>query len=549
MRILKSLKNRKVYHTIPFKVLTAIFLAGMILLFFCIWQISDTITYTKDELMNDRLASDIRFLRDELNLDKNAEWSVQNGTLYLGSIVIGNGTPDAAYDKPFYHCQEITGTFFYVFMKTDNDTDLTWVESGKYQQGHYLRVCGTTKGPNGENLVGTYIDQKVVKAIESSEDGIYTADANVNGRMVFCRYELLRDSTGKIVGIISDGRSVEEMSALASQQKGRCILIISVLILLMCVTFGIMFSSSAVSIRQIITRLNTIGTGILPDEPLKIDSNDELEEISDSINEMVVSLREKKRMSEELDFAAHIQLSMLPEASSISSSSISEFIDIAASTSPAKEVGGDFYDFYMVDDTHLAIVVADVSGKGIPASLFMVISKTILKAETLSGSDLESIFVKANNTLCESNKEQMFVTVFEGILDLTTGEFVYVNAGHETPFVCHNGQSFSLVKTNHNFVLSGMQNIKYRSGRLTLEPGDKFFQYSDGVTEATSSRKELFGLNRLDNTLKNNSSASCSELLTAVRKDIDCFVGEAPQFDDITMLSFEYKKRMDPPAK
>lgn len=251
---------------------------------------------------------------------------------------------------------------------------------------------------------------------------------------------------------------------------------------------------------------------------------------------------ERQRISTELDVATHIQADMLPRIFPAFSDR-TEF-DVNASMNPAKEVGGDFYDFFMVDEKHLAIVVADVSGKGVPAALFMVIGKTLIKDHTKPGTDLGDVFSEVNDLLCESNSEGLFITAFEGVLDLVTGEFRFVNAGHETPFIAKSGGIYEPYKLRPGFVLAGMEHMKYKSGSIQLAPGDKIFQYTDGVTEATNEAKELYGTKRLADILAKNSAMTPVELLPAVKADIDAFVGNAPQFDDITMLCVEYVRPM-----
>ena len=299
--------------------------------------------------------------------------------------------------------------------------------------------------------------------------------------------------------------------------------------------------------------VKTISSGNL-DYRAKLYSNDEISDLATGFNNMASSLKtyindltavtaEKERIGAELDIAKHIQASMLPcifpafpERSEI---------DIYATMEPAKEVGGDFYDFFMVDDTHLAIVMADVSGKGVPAALFMVIGKTLIKDHTTPGADLGKVFTEVNQLLCESNSEELFITAFEGVLDLVTGEFVYVNAGHEMPFICKAGGDFEPYKIRAAFVLAGMEGMKYRAGSMMLDPGDKIFQYTDGVTEATNVNNELYGMERLGTILNKVKNGTPHDILPAVKKDIDEFVGEAPQFDDITMLCLEYKTKME----
>ena len=266
-------------------------------------------------------------------------------------------------------------------------------------------------------------------------------------------------------------------------------------------------------------------------------------DVRDYINQLSVVTAEKERIGAELDVAAHIQASMLPCI--FPAFPERKEIDIYATMDPAKEVGGDFYDFFMVDDRHLAIVMADVSGKGIPAALFMVIGKTLIKDHTTPGRDLGKVFTAVNNLLCEANSEGLFITAFEGVLDLVTGEFNFVNAGHEMPFVCKADGAFEPYKIRPGFVLAGMEDMRYRAGSMILEPGDKIFQYTDGVTEATNIHNELYGMERLEVILNKVKCGTSHEILPAVKADVDEFVGEAPQFDDITMLCLEYKERME----
>lgn len=257
-----------------------------------------------------------------------------------------------------------------------------------------------------------------------------------------------------------------------------------------------------------------------------------------SINQSATVIRN----AAELNVATNIQKSMLP-CIFPAFPERREF-DIFATMNPAKEVGGDFYDFFMVDDRHLAIVVADVSGKGVPAALFMVIGKTLIKDHTMPDKDLGEVFTEVNNLLCESNSEGLFITAFEGVLDLVTGEFRFVNAGHEIPFLCRRGGAYEPYRIKAGFVLAGMEGIRYKCGAMQMEAGDRIFQYTDGVTEATNKANELYGMGRLEKVLCENASLAPTELLTKVKEDIDAFVGDAPQFDDITMLCLEYKEKM-----
>ena len=287
---------------------------------------------------------------------------------------------------------------------------------------------------------------------------------------------------------------------------------------------------------------------------ISVKTGNEIEELFDSFKQMYKDVKdyigklstltaEKERIGAELDIAKHIQASMLPCI--FPAFPERKEIDIFATMDPAKEVGGDFYDFFMVDDTHLAIVMADVSGKGVPAALFMVIGKTLIKDHTIPDRDLGEVFTAVNNLLCEANSEGLFITAFEGVLDLVTGEFTFVNAGHEMPFICKADGNFEPYKIKAGFVLAGMEDMKYKAGTMQLDVGDKIFQYTDGVTEATNINNELYGMDRLGEILNKVKLGTPHEILPAIKRDIDEFVGEAPQFDDITMLCLEYKARME----
>lgn len=209
----------------------------------------------------------------------------------------------------------------------------------------------------------------------------------------------------------------------------------------------------------------------------------------------------------------------------------------------AKEVGGDFYDFYRLEQNRVAFLVADVSGKGIPAAMFMMTAKTILKDLAESGLAVHEIFTRANEKLCQSNESGMFVTAWMGILDLDSGRLQYANAGHNPPLLLHQGEEFVYLKSRAGFVLAGMEGMQYRMQELMLEAGDRIFLYTDGVTEATNDAEELYGEDRLRQYMNHNRATDSVALLHGLKAEIDQFVGDAPQFDDITMLIFDFKKK------
>ena len=248
---------------------------------------------------------------------------------------------------------------------------------------------------------------------------------------------------------------------------------------------------------------------------------------------------DRSRIEMELGMATRIQESMLPNIFPAYPDR-PEF-DIYASMDPAKEVGGDFYDFFLVDEDHLCMVMADVSGKGVPAALFMMASKIILQSCAMLGQTPAEILTKTNEAVCSNNPESMFVTVWVGILELSTGKLTAANAGHEYPILKKPGEAFEIHKDRHGLVIGGMAGIRYRQYELTLEPGAKLFLYTDGVPEATSAEKELFGMERTVAALNRDPLAAPQQILKNVRQAVDAFVMDAEQFDDLTMLCLEYK--------
>lgn len=248
----------------------------------------------------------------------------------------------------------------------------------------------------------------------------------------------------------------------------------------------------------------------------------------------------RQRIETELNVATRIQADMLPRI--FPAFPERREFDIYASMAPAKEVGGDFYDFFLVDNDHLAMVIADVSGKGVPAALFMVITKTLLKNAVQTGASPKEALEKVNNQLCENNESEMFVTVWLGIYEISTGKLTAANAGHEYPAIRRSGGQFELWKDRHGFVLAGIENARYQEYELEIGVGDTLFVYTDGVAEATDASNTLYGTGRMMAALNQNCELDPEKLLHQVKTDIDRFVGSAPQFDDITMLAFQRKE-------
>lgn len=286
------------------------------------------------------------------------------------------------------------------------------------------------------------------------------------------------------------------------------------------------------------------------DYHLDIHTDGEIKDLADAFSRMTVDLKnyienlskvtaERERIGAELNVAAKIQEDMLPKI--FPAFPDRKEFDVIASMDPAKAVGGDFYDFFMTDDDHLAIVMSDVSSKGVPAALFMVIAKTLIKNYACQMDDLGKVYEVVNNQLCEGNDEGMFVTSFMAVITISTGEMEFVNAGHNPQLWMHDGDTFDWIRTEPGFVLAGLPGIPYVSHKVQLSHGDRIFLYTDGVTEAQNSAEELFGEDRLLESLNRYGRKPMDQLLPAVRADVDAFVDGAEQFDDITMLAFEYR--------
>ena len=284
-------------------------------------------------------------------------------------------------------------------------------------------------------------------------------------------------------------------------------------------------------------------------DKLDIHTRDELEELSTVMagmekdltryeKDLMQATAAQERIQTELKLASGIQDRMLPNQ--FPAFPDRDDFDIYATMDPAKEVGGDFYDFFLVDEDHLAMVIADVSGKGIPAALFMMSSKIILNNYASLGIPPAEVLGRTNQKICELDLQNMFVTVWLGILDLKTGVVTAGNAGHEYPVIRQSGDEFRLLKDRHNLVIGVLEDVPFDSYTFTLSEGGTLFLYTDGVPEATDADNRMYGTGRMVDALNRAQTSDPEQLLKAVRKDVDAFVREAPQFDDLTMLCVRY---------
>ncbi len=285
-------------------------------------------------------------------------------------------------------------------------------------------------------------------------------------------------------------------------------------------------------------------------EKLKeIKTGDEIQSLSESLLKMEIGINEyidnltkvtaeKERIGAELNIATQIQADMLPRI--FPPYPDRKEFDLYATMAPAKEVGGDFYDFFLIDDDHIALVMADVSGKGVPAALFMVIAKTLIKNRAQMGGTPGEILHDVNEQLCEGNEAELFVTVWLAIVEISTGKGIAANAGHEHPAIMRAGGGFDLSIYRHSLVVGVMEGAKYADHEFELHPGDCLFVYTDGVAEATDSSNELYGTDRMLEALNREPDEAPGKIIANVNEGINEFVKDAEQFDDITMLCFRY---------
>ena len=393
-------------------------------------------------------------------------------------------------------------------------------------------IVSDRHGNEGKNLdvSGIYIDRSTMP-----EGEMFTAD--VYGERSFCAY------------IVSEGYYIVAAMPREEAMFSRDISVY-VTVFMEFVVFGMLFIVVYFLIKKLVVdniakingSLAKITGGNL-DTVVDVRTNEEFASLSDDINSTVLTLKRyiaeaAARIDKELEFAKAIQHSALPNVFPPYPGR-SEF-EIYAAMDTAKEVGGDFYDFYFVGENKLGFLIADVSGKGIPAAMFMMTAKTIIKGYAESGKPVDEVFTTANEKLCETNEAGMFVTAWMGVLDTATGDVEFANAGHNPPLVRHTDGTFEYLKSKHGFVLAGMEGIKYRKNELHLSAGDEIFLYTDGVTEASNASGALYGEDRLLALLNTLKEMTGEEICEAVKADLAEFVGDAPQFDDITMLYLKY---------
>ncbi len=415
---------------------------------------------------------------------------------------------------------------------------------------------GTKRGTNYEEV---YPLGNVVTVGTDQQDAMRSAKANsshlVNAGKYMDFYTLLGEIRGHsaFIGMTYNLSDIRASAAAQAYRETRYAMLYQFFLCAICLLLVYRFvlrplKSVQESIR---TYKQEKDSGVITESLKAIRTHNEIGVLANDVSQLAVEMdsfidrietitAEKERISTELSLATRIQAAMLPHVFPPFPEH-TEF-DIYASMYPAKEVGGDFYDFFLVDDDHLGIVMADVSGKGVPAALFMMASKIILESYAMLGGSPAEILTKTNEAICSNNQEGMFVTAWFGILEISTGKLTAANAGHEYPTLQKSpGSMFELLKDKHGFVIGGMSGTKYKEYELQMEPGTKLFLYTDGVPEATDGAGNMFGIERMLAVLNRDICASPEQILRNVRISVDDFVKDAEQFDDLTMLCVEYK--------
>jgi hypothetical protein len=396
-----------------------------------------------------------------------------------------------------------------------------------------LRESGLsiTGGHKGDNLS----DSELAALQTNVDKGMYRATAY--GVDSFCRADTL--ANGEILLVSLPSEEVYDDRDAASYETALADIILFTVIY---VLISMLVQEIVVNNLDLVNEsLNKITNGDL-NETVDVYNSSEFASLSDDINQTVNVLKgyidaAEKRIAQELEFAKSIQESALPQNFHIPRKDV----EIFATMDPAKEVGGDFYDFFFIDADNMVLVIADVSGKGIPASLFMMRSKAAIRSTAVQGSNPSDILEKVNEVLCEGNDADMFVTVWIGIMNLKTGVMRCSNAGHEYPIIRHKDGDYELLKDKHFLALATIEGIKFKDYEIDLKYGDEIFVYTDGIPEAIDKDIKQYGTERLLSALNANKDIPLDRLLPRVRNDLAQFVGEADQFDDVTMLGFKYK--------
>ena len=458
------------------------------------------------------------------------------------------------YDMLKKTCNGMDAEFIYVIQPdtTDFGTITFIFSTANDNSGHDEYPLGYVRPTSNERYREAYRGL-YDGTLESAYVVMDEAD-NPTGRHVTVMRPLIGDK-GDTRGIVCVQVQLDALDSARSRYLRQEILVLSILAAVVIVSQGLFLNFSLLGpVRKVtaeatrFARENVVGKRKLADSirnrhdemTLLASSIDHMEtQIAQYIDNITSITAERERIATELGLAARIQADALPNVFPAFPDR-TEF-DLYASMSPAKEVGGDYYNYFLIDDDHLCMFIADVSGKGIPAALFMMSTKGIIDSCAMTSHSPAEILEKANNMICAKNREGMFVTVWLGILEISTGKLTAANAGHEYPLVRTASGEFKEYKDPHGPVLGFMEDAVFKEYGIDLDPGSGLFIYTDGVPEASDRNNDMFGMERLAEALNREPDASPRKLLENVREAVDGFVNGAEQFDDLTMLCLEYK--------
>ena len=521
-------------------------IARFLLVFFLYGSLLILVTVSIQKNLAETTMERLITAQEELSLtvlEKNlgeGDWSIREHFLCKGGRPLGDGIPEHADIAPFLQTQDETDSFVYCFIDSSlaDASILKACASEEKDLTSLLRVAGSTLSAEGTSIVGTFLDASIADELEKSD--VFTGRSYVEGRLFYCYYRVIRDADGSRIGAVVAGRSIEELVSGANTSVLNASLAIGVIILYTFFALFLFIVRWNRSINRMEKYLVEIGSGELPAEPLRISGRDELREMAGVINDMKLSLAEKERLKNELALARTIQAEMLPDDSA--AGLLPESLRVSGFMAPAKEVGGDLYDFFITEKGHLGLVIADVSDKGAPAALFMATAKMCIKDNMMLGAEPKEVLDRVNNRLLESNKSGLFVTAWIGDLDPDTGHLKYAMAGHPYPFIKRAAYAeYNFLTSDKNLVLAGFPDFDYRQAETDLGPGDRLFLYTDGLDEARDIRDGFFGKQRIKTYLEEHSGTDIRNTVLGMKKAVDVFAVGREQFDDLTMLMVEYK--------
>lgn len=492
---------------------------------------------------------------------EDAFWAAYSAQVYVDPDMLdsymmsgGNNRSHESVSRNLQKICDNSGVAFIYVIKPDT-TDynhITFVFAVKNSNNDYTLydvgyVRPTTNDDYREKYRQLY-EKETDRAIVVRDKGYIETDPHVTVML-----PLYSNFSGDVTGILC---VQVQMDALTESRNSFVVKVVSALLVLtlMYIIFILQYIGRIllVPLKQITAETSYFAkkgkTKVRLSE--KVRNKDEIGELAlaidnmkDQIQEYVKNLteitKERERIITELNLATKIQADTIPNEFPAFPDR-SEF-DIHASMTPAKEVGGDFYDFFMIDDDHICLTIADVSGKGVPAALFMMASKIVIGITALKSISPAEILEFSNDIICTNNKESMFLTAWLGILEISTGKLVAANAGHEYPIIRDADGNFECFKDKHGLLMGELPGVKYENYEIQLKRGSKLFVYTDGLIEATNSKFEMFGMERTLKALNKEPEATPKELISNVTKAVDGFVKQAEQFDDLTMLCLEYK--------